>query len=72
MLAVLAQQREDERRSRSDEEEEEEEERDDDDEGEEGEWVEVMRKHRVLAGKLELLAKGGGDNRAGAASSTIS
>lgn len=69
MLAVLAQQREDERRSRSDDEEEEEER---DDEGEEGEWVEVMRKHRVLAGKLELLAKGGGDNRAGAASSTIS
>lgn len=71
MLAVLAQQREDERRSRSDDEEEEEEE-ERDDEGEEGEWVEVMRKHRVLAGKLELLAKGGGDNRAGAASSTIS
>ena len=34
-----------------------------DEEGEEedgdGEWVEVMRKHRVLAGKLESLASGG-------------
>ena len=25
-----------------------------------GEWVEVMRKHRVLAGKLESLASGAG------------
>lgn len=58
MLAVLAQQREDERRS-------DKEGRDDDDEEEEeeAEWVEVMRKHRVLAGKLELLTKGGGDSR---------
>lgn len=24
------------------------------------EWVDVMRKHRVLAGKLEMLARGGG------------
>lgn len=67
MLAVLAQQREDERGRRSDEEG-----RDDDEEEEEEEWVEVMRKHRVLAGKLELLTKGGGDNRPGGASSTIS
>lgn len=29
-------------------------------EGNKAEWVEVMRKHRVLAGKLELLASGGG------------
>lgn len=29
-------------------------------EGDSGEWVEVMRKHRVLAGKLESLASGGG------------
>ncbi len=50
MLAVLAQQREDEG-GRSD---------DDGREEREGEWVEVMRKHRVLAGKLELLTKGGG------------
>lgn len=50
MLAVLAQQREDEG-GRSDDDEREE---------REGEWVEVMRKHRVLAGKLELLTKGGG------------
>lgn len=56
MLAVLAQQREDEGRS------------DDEREEGEGEWVEVMRKHRVLAGKLELLTKGGGgggENRLG-------
>lgn len=31
---------------------------DEDDDG--GEWVEIMRKHRVLAGKLESLASGGG------------
>lgn len=59
MLAVLAQaqQREDEveegRRSDDSDDEREEEEG-------EWEWVEVMRKHRVLAGKLELLTKGGG------------
>lgn len=38
----------------------------DDDSDEEdggGEWVEVMRKHRVLAGKLESLASGGGTMR---------
>lgn len=29
------------------------------------EWVEVMRKHRVLAGKLELLASGGGGGGVG-------
>lgn len=29
-------------------------------EGKKAEWVEVMRKHRVLAGKLELLASGAG------------
>lgn len=58
MLSVLAQQREDER---SDEEKDE----------EEGEWVEVMRKHRVLAGKLELLTKGGGDRPGGGASPSI-
>lgn len=28
--------------------------------GDGGEWVEVMRKHRVLAGKLESLAGGRG------------
>ena len=28
--------------------------------GKEQEWIEVMRKHRVLAGRLELLASGGG------------
>ena len=28
--------------------------------GDRGEWVEVMRKHRVLAGKLESLAGGRG------------
>lgn len=50
MLVVLAQQRGDEG-GRSDDDEREE---------REGEWVEVMRKHRVLAGKLELLTKGGG------------
>lgn len=60
MLAVLAQQREDE--GTSDEEREE----------SEGEWVEVMRKHRVLAGKLELLTKGSGENRPGGASPSIS
>lgn len=64
MLAVLAQQREDEGMGRDEEER--------DDEEEEVEWVEVMRKHRVLAGKLELLTKGGGDNRPGGASSSIS
>lgn len=33
---------------------------DDNEDLEEGEWVEVMRKHRVLAGKLEAMASGGG------------
>ncbi|KAK4697244.1 conserved oligomeric Golgi complex subunit 8, partial [Lecanoromycetidae sp. Uapishka_2] len=33
---------------------------DDDEEEDDGEWVEVMRKHRVLAGKLESLASGSG------------
>lgn len=32
----------------------------DEEEDEGGEWVEVMRKHRVLAGKLESLASGAG------------
>jgi len=31
----------------------------DDDEEDNGEWVEVMKKHRILAGKLESLASGG-------------
>lgn len=35
------------------------------DEVDEREWVEVMRKHRVLAGKLEMLARGGGVGKAG-------
>lgn len=60
MLAVLAQQREDEGES------------DDEREDGEGEWVEVMRKHRVLAGKLELLTKGGSENRLGGAGPNIS
>ncbi|KAF6239287.1 hypothetical protein HO173_002548 [Letharia columbiana] len=34
---------------------------------EDGEWVEVMTKHRVLAGKLENLASGGGSVRGGKA-----
>ncbi|KAL8895105.1 MAG: hypothetical protein Q9192_003841 [Flavoplaca navasiana] len=37
-----------------------EEEDDDDDESGEGEWVEVMKKHRELAGRLEALASGVG------------
>lgn len=61
MLAVLAQQREDEEGGSLS--------NDDEREEREGEWVEVMRKHRVLAGKLELLTKGGGggggENRLG-------
>lgn len=36
---------------------------DSDEEEDGGEWVEVMRKHRVLAGKLESLASGGGGTR---------
>ena len=35
---------------------------------EDGEWVEVMRKHRVLAGRLESLASGSGSVRGGKAS----
>ena len=31
----------------------------DEDEDDHGEWVEIMKKHRVLAGKLESLASGG-------------
>lgn len=38
----------------------------DEDEGDR-EWVEVMKKHRVLAGKLESLASGGGSVRSGKA-----
>ena len=34
-----------------------------DDDKEDEEWVEVMKKHRVLAGKLESLASGGGSVR---------
>lgn len=57
MLAVLEE---------GDEENEEEEEEQGEEEGEREvmatgtEWVEVMRKHRVLAGKLEQLASGAG------------
>ncbi|KAK0514641.1 hypothetical protein JMJ35_003258 [Cladonia borealis] len=36
---------------------------DEEGEGDGGEWVEVMRKHRVLAGKLESLASGAGGGR---------
>ena len=36
----------------------------------EAEWVEVMRKHRVLAGKLEALASGGGSVGRGAATAS--
>lgn len=38
-----------------------------DEDEEDGEWVEVMKKHRVLAGKLESLASGGGSVRGGKA-----
>ena len=34
-----------------------------DDDEEDPEWVEVMKKHRILAGKLESLASGGGSVR---------
>jgi hypothetical protein len=33
---------------------------DENEDADEGEWVEVMRKHRVLAGRLEAMASGGG------------
>ncbi|KAL6715260.1 hypothetical protein ACLMJK_007524 [Lecanora helva] len=36
------------------------EEDEDDEEDDSGEWVEIMKKHRILAGKLESLASGGG------------
>ena len=38
-----------------------------DEDEEDQEWVEVMKKHRVLAGKLESLASGGGSVRGGKA-----
>lgn len=38
-----------------------------DEDEEDREWVEVMKKHRVLAGKLESLASGGGSVRGGKA-----
>lgn len=38
-----------------------------DEDEEDREWVEVMRKHRVLAGRLESLASGGGSVRGGKA-----
>ena len=40
--------------------EEEKEEEEEEEEEEESEWVGVMRKHRVLAGKLEVLASNAG------------
>ncbi|MCJ1423603.1 hypothetical protein MMC29_001487 [Sticta canariensis] len=55
MLAVLDEDEDEE----VDEEKEEEKERD-------WEWVEVMRKHRVLAGRLELLASGAGMSKGAA------
>ncbi|KAL9063291.1 MAG: hypothetical protein Q9161_009549 [Pseudevernia consocians] len=38
-----------------------------DEEEDDREWVEAMKKHRVLAGKLESLASGGGSGRGGKA-----
>ena len=55
MLAMLDEDEEDE----DEDEEEEEKERD-------WEWVEVMRKHRVMAGRLELLASGAGMSKGSA------
>lgn len=40
---------------------------DSDEDEEDREWVEVMKKHRILAGKLESLASGGGSVRGGKA-----
>ena len=36
-----------------------------DEEEEEREWVNVMRKQRVLAGRLEVITAGGGGNSGG-------